>query len=154
MAGIATGSTAHRSPVPASTPHAPHTTHPKQAAPADVPLVRPATQRTAASPQGPGVFRLGYGHVEHTAVSPQVPSSTRTRHNHGAVSMGGYLACVYSTRSAGRCFGVSLEVGAGTLTLAASMTPPQARSFARALVAAADAVARVELQAQQPGGAA
>ena len=153
MAGISTGITAHRSPVPASTPHAPHTAPTKQAPPADTHLVRPATQRTAASPQGPGVFRLGYGHVEHTAVSPQVPSSTRTRHNHGAVAMGGYLACIYSTRSAGRCFGVSLEVGAGTLTMAASMTPTQARSCARALVAAADAVARVELQAQQGGAA-
>jgi len=68
-----------------------------------------------------------------------VPTTTRTRRNHGAFSLGGHLACVYSTRRAGTCYGVSFEVGAGTLTLASTMTPAQARNMARALAAAADA---------------
>ena len=91
-------------------------------------------------------------HLVHTPAAAPT-ADTRTRRNHGAFSIGGQLACVYSTRSAGRCFGVRLEVGAGTLALSTSMTACQARTFARALVAAADALARVELQAQQGGAA-
>lgn len=85
--------------------------------------------------------------------SPQhalhLPSSTRTRRNHGAFVLGGHLACVYSTRTAQRCYGVSFELGAGTLTLNGAMTPVQARNLARALSAAADAADVV-----QAGGAA
>ncbi|MFY9460664.1 MAG: hypothetical protein WAP57_13035 [Aquabacterium commune] len=76
-------------------------------------------------------------------------AGTRTRRNHGAFTLGGHLACVYSTRKAGRCCGVSFELGAGTLTLAGSMTPSQARCMARALSAAADAA-----EAVAQGGAA
>lgn len=65
--------------------------------------------------------------------------TTRTRRNHGAFNVGGQLACVYSTRRAGQCYGVSFELGAGTLLLSSSMTPTQARQMARALSAAADA---------------
>lgn len=68
-----------------------------------------------------------------------VPTSTRKRRNHGVFMLGGQLACVYSARSATRCYGVSFELGAGTLTLASSMTPGQARAMASALTAAADA---------------
>lgn len=71
-----------------------------------------------------------------------VPSS-RTRRNHGTFVLGGHLACVYSSRQASRCYGVSFEVGAGTLVVNGSMTPAQARSMARALNAAADAVEQV-----------
>lgn len=78
-----------------------------------------------------------------------VPASTRTRRHHGAFTLGGQLACVYSTRRAGQCYGVGFELGAGTLQLASSMTPAQARSMARALSAAADAA-----EAVVQGGAA
>ena len=78
-----------------------------------------------------------------------VPSASRTRRNHGAFALGGELACVYSTRRAGACYGVSFELGAGTLKLASAMTPGQARAMARALTAAADAA-----ELAQEGGAA
>lgn len=78
-----------------------------------------------------------------------VPASTRTRRNHGAFTLGGQLACVYSTRSAGKCYGVSFELGAYTLILSARMTAGQARAMARALSAAADAA-----EAVAQGGAA
>ncbi|MFT3818279.1 MAG: hypothetical protein QM750_11705 [Rubrivivax sp.] len=74
--------------------------------------------------------------------------STRTRRNHGAFMLGGHLACVYSTRQASRCYGVSFEIGAGTLVVNGSMTPAQARQLALALAGAADAVDQ-----QQPGHA-
>ena len=66
--------------------------------------------------------------------------STRTRRNHGTFVLGGHLACVYSSRQASRCYGVNFEIGAGTLVVNGSMTPAQARSMARALNAAADAI--------------
>lgn len=68
-----------------------------------------------------------------------VPASTRTRRNHGVFSIGGQLACIYSSRRSTACYGVSFELGAGTLTLAGAMTPAQARTLARALTAAAAA---------------
>jgi hypothetical protein len=68
-----------------------------------------------------------------------VPSS-RTRRNHGVFVLGGHLACIYSARRASRCYGVSFEIGAGTLVVNGSMTAAQARGMARALAAAADAV--------------
>jgi hypothetical protein len=79
-----------------------------------------------------------------------VPAATRRRRNHGAFLLGGHLACVYSTRSVSRCYGISFEIGAGTLTLASAMTPAQARGLARALGAAADAV---DLQVKDAGPA-
>jgi hypothetical protein len=79
-------------------------------------------------------------------------TNTRTRRNHGAFTLGGQLACVYSARGAGKCYGVSFELGAGTLSLAARMTAGQARNMARALLAAADAVDGA--QAGAAGGAA
>ena len=80
-------------------------------------------------------------------------ASTRTRRNHGAVTLGGQLACVYSTRSAGRCYGVTVELGAGTLRLAAGMTAGQARAMAQALTAAAAAV-EASCKGERSGGAA
>ena len=75
-------------------------------------------------------------------------ASTRTRRNHGAFTLGGgQLAFVYSARSAGKLYGVSVELGADTLRLAASMTVGQARAMARALLAAAAAVAGTEARA-------
>jgi hypothetical protein len=71
---------------------------------------------------------------------------TRTRRNHGAFTLGGQLACVYSARSAGKCYGVSFELGAGTLNLAARMTAGQARAMARALNSAADAADATQRQ--------
>ncbi len=93
----------------------------------------------------------------HTSPSPVagrrtlhlVPASTRTRRNHGVFSVGGQMACVYSTRRTGACYGVSFELGAGTLTLASTMTPAQARCMAHALATAADAC-----EIAQQGGAA
>ena len=66
-------------------------------------------------------------------------ATTRTRRNHGVFSVGGQMAGVYSTRRTGACYGVSFELGAGTLTLASTMTPAQARCMAQALASAADA---------------
>ena len=82
-----------------------------------------------------------------------VQASTRTRRNHGAFTLGGQLACVYSSRRAGQCYGVGFELGAGTLTLAGAMTPGQARNMAQALMAAADAAEGTQRQAQQGGAA-
>lgn len=67
-------------------------------------------------------------------------SSTRTRRNHGCITLGGDLAAVYSLRTAadsGRA--VLLELGGAVLSLSAPMTPAQARQLARALSAAAGA---------------
>jgi hypothetical protein len=80
-------------------------------------------------------------------------TTTRTRRHHGAFTLGGQLACVYSSRRSGQCYGVSFELGAGTLTLASTMTPAQARNMARALAAAADAAEDVQHQAQEGGAA-
>lgn len=69
--------------------------------------------------------------AQRAPLRPVGSPGTRTRRNHGAFSLGGQLACVYSTRRTGQCYGVSFELGAGTLLLA--------RQMARALSAAADA---------------
>jgi hypothetical protein len=78
---------------------------------------------------------------------------TRTRRNHGAFTLGGQLACIYSARRADACYGVSLELGAGTLTLAARFTAGQARAMARALLAAAAAVDGAQADTQEGGAA-
>lgn len=70
---------------------------------------------------------------------------TRTRRNHGAFMLGGQLACVYSARSSAKCYSVSFELGAGTLSLTARMTAGQARAMAQALMAAADASDTLQL---------
>lgn len=64
---------------------------------------------------------------------------SRTRRNHGAFTLGGQLACVYSTRRTGQARGVSIELGGAELLLRGAMTPTQARHLAQALSAAADA---------------
>lgn len=64
---------------------------------------------------------------------------SRTRRNHGAFTLGGLLACVYSTRRAGLDRGVSFELGGSELLLRGSLTPTQARHLAQALSAAAAA---------------
>ena len=85
------------------------------------------------------------------SASARSSASTRTRRHHGAFTLGGHLACVYSTRRADACYGVSFELGAGTLSLSARFTPGQARAMARALLAAA---AAVDAGAAGEGGAA
>ena len=85
------------------------------------------------------------------SASARSSASTRTRRHHGAFTLGGHLACVYSTRRADACFAVGFELGAGTLNLAARFTPGQARAMARALLAAA---AAVDAGAAGEGGAA
>lgn len=70
--------------------------------------------------------------------------TSRTRRNHGTFLLGGQLAGVYSARGAGKCYGVSFELGAGTLSLAARMTASQARAMAQALLAAATAAEAVQ----------
>lgn len=92
---------------------------------------------------------LPSGSIAHISTSPAakaprrtlhlVPAGSRTRRNHGVFSLGSQMAGVYSTRRAGACYGVSFELGAGTLTLASTMTPAQARCMAQALASAADA---------------
>lgn len=93
----------------------------------------------AVTTQGAHAPSVSASHTAPRRTLKLVPGSTRTRRHHGAFTLGGQLACIYSTRRAGQCYGVSFELGAGTLTLASSMTPAQARCMARALEAAADA---------------
>lgn len=81
---------------------------------------------------------------------------TRTRCNHGTFMLGGQLAAVYSTRSTGKCYGIRFELGSATLSVDAHMTTGQARSLARALLAAAAAVDQVQgiSNTTREGGAA
>ncbi len=77
---------------------------------------------------------------ESTHAANVRPILTRTRRNHGVMTIGGQMAAVYSSRRAGACYGVRFELGGAQLTLAFDMTPAQARSLARSLVAAAASV--------------
>jgi hypothetical protein len=61
--------------------------------------------------------------------------------------VGDQLATIDSSRRAGEALPVTLTVGAGSLQLTGAMTPTQARTMAKALTSAADAVER-----QQQGG--
>lgn len=90
----------------------------------------PASPSASQTPATPAGARRQPLHLVQT-------SSTRTRRNHGTFMLGGQLAAVYSARGAGKCYGVSFELGAGTLTLADRMTASQARAMAQAMVAAA-----------------
>ncbi|MCW5632443.1 MAG: hypothetical protein KIT17_03835 [Rubrivivax sp.] len=101
-----------------------------------------------ASSSSPSPCSAAARQVTHLARTPD----TRARRNHGTFMLGGQLAGVYSARGAGKCYGVSFELGAGTLSLAARMTASQARAMAQALVAAAKAAEEVQAPAQ--GGAA
>lgn len=76
-------------------------------------------------------------------------AGTRTRRNHGVFTLEGHLACVYSTRRAGRYCSVNFELGAQALLVSCLMTPEQARSIGNSLIAAAKAA-----QAVAQGGAA
>lgn len=104
--------------------------------PASSSTVQPAALRAAARP----LLQL----VQRTR--------SRTRCNHGTFMLGGQLAAVYSTRSAGQCYGIRFELGTSTLSVDAAMTASQARSMARALLAAAAAVDRLQAGAVQPDG--
>lgn len=88
----------------------------------------------------------------------RIPSSTRTRRNHGVFLLGDELASVYSSRRQADGLGVTMTVGEGSLVLTGSMTPAQARAMARALVAAAEASEvtqqRAAAETQNEGGAA
>ena len=81
------------------------------------------------------------------ARDPRV-SRTRTRVGHCAIGIGGGTLQVFSSRERGTPLGVTVAVGGTALQLTGAMTPTQARTMARALTAAADAVER------QQGGAA
>lgn len=101
--------------------------------PASSSAVQPAALRAAARP----LLQL-------------VPQATsRKRCNHGTFMLGGQLAGVYSARSAGKCYGIRFELGTSTLSVDADMTAGQARSMARALLAAAAAVDRLQAGAVQ-----
>lgn len=77
--------------------------------------------------------------------------ATRRRLNHGVVALAGQqLACVYSARSTGACYPVTVELGVGSLDLVHRLTAGQARALARALSAAAAAVESINAD----GGAA
>lgn len=66
--------------------------------------------------------------------------ATRRRLNHGVVTLAGQqLACVYSARSSGACYPVTVELGAGALELVHRLTAGQARALAKALNSAASA---------------
>lgn len=101
-------------------------------------------------------------HAEATPGTPRPAlhlvrtAQTRTRCNHGTFMLGGQLAAVYSARSAGKCYGIRFELGTGTLSVDARMTAGQARSMARALLAAAAAVDGLQrsVHVVQEGGAA
>lgn len=68
-----------------------------------------------------------------------VPNTTRTRRCHGVFIAGEELAVVYSSRrEVGK--GVVLELGVDVVEHSWAITPAQARSMARALIAAALAV--------------
>ena len=69
----------------------------------------------------------------------RVPSSSRTRRNHGVFLIGDQVAFVFSSRRGLQGLGVMLSIGDKSLQLNGSMTPTQARSMARALNAAAEA---------------
>ncbi len=71
-----------------------------------------------------------------------VPSSSRTRRNHGVLLLGDQLAAVYSSRRERDGRDVLLELGAGAVLISGAMTTTQARLLARALVAAAEAVSK------------
>ena len=75
-------------------------------------------------------------------------SRTRTRVGHCAIGVGGGTLQVFSSRERGAPRGVTVTVGTDALQLTGAMTPTQARSMAKALASAADAVER------QQGGAA
>jgi hypothetical protein len=64
-------------------------------------------------------------------------STSRTRRNHGVFAAGDAIASVYSSRRAGSLRGVCLEFDSGSVEISGSMTSTQARSLARALMAAA-----------------
>ena len=72
--------------------------------------------------------------------APRDKQGSRARRPHGFISMGTTTAVVHSTRKADQALSVSVTVGTGALQLAAAMTPTQARSMARALMSAAEAV--------------
>jgi|GEM_PF-5313103 len=66
--------------------------------------------------------------------------ATRRRLNHGVVTLAGQqLACVYSARSVGACYPVTVELGTGALDLVHRLTSGQARALAKALNSAASA---------------
>ena len=110
--------------------------------------IAPACSTPSRAEASPGIPRQ-VPHLVRTA-------PTRTRCNHGTFMLGGQLAAVYSARSAGKCYGIAFELGAGTLSVDARMTAGQARSMARALLAAAaavDAADRTVRVAPEGGGA-
>ena len=77
---------------------------------------------------------------------PLIPSTTttRTRRLHGALTIGTASATVHSTRRGADTLGVTVTVAAEALQLTGGLTPTQARSMARALIAAADAAERAQ----------
>ena len=110
--------------------------------------IAPASSIPSHAEASPGIQRPALHLVR--------PAQTRTRCNHGTFMLGGQLAAVYSARSGGKCYGIQLELGAGTLSVDARMTAGQARSMARALLAAAAAIdgAGRTVRAAKEGGAA
>lgn len=81
-----------------------------------------------------------------------VPVTSRTRRCHGVFILGDRLACIYSTRRSTSAHGVTVELGHGDQPVPVSLTPPQARAVARALLTAADAAEAVQRAVK--GGAA
>lgn len=81
------------------------------------------------------------------------PLQSRTRRAHGFLSVGGTTATVHSTRRADNALGVSIRIGGAELQVLSAMTPTQARSLARALTSAADAIERPKTTAGQSGQA-
>ncbi|MFT3820475.1 MAG: hypothetical protein QM750_23160 [Rubrivivax sp.] len=71
---------------------------------------------------------------------PNPFTTTRTRRRHGTFVLAGRMAIVTSSRRQGEALAIGLEIGPDGELLRGLITPAQARSIARALSAAADAV--------------
>ncbi len=70
----------------------------------------------------------------------RVPASSRTRLSHGTFLIGDQLGSIYSSRRGGDRQAVVFQVGTGPLHISCSITPRHARTMARALLAAANAL--------------
>jgi hypothetical protein len=88
--------------------------------------------------------------IEWGAPAPTSPTLapsqrlSRTRCAHGFFTIGGLSAAVHSTRRLGKTQGVTVTVGGDALQLTGALTPTQARSMAKALTLAAEAVDRLQ----------
>jgi len=79
----------------------------------------------------------------------RIPTTTRTRRLHAVFALGDDLASVHSTRREVEARGVIVTLCNGAQWQAVRMLPAQARSMARTLIDAAEAVELSQRQAQR-----